>query len=134
MSLTQKLQTIKDAKAEMAGALSSAYGGMTALSDVVDNVKKAAKSVQETSSIAGAGSYEYYITQDMADFLSAADCYPNGSVASYTYGSYMSYVYRADRDFDLWGVQSELSTPYSSQHLILTIYNPGQAPWTPNRG
>ena len=134
MSLIQKLQAIKEAKAEMAGALSAAYGGGGTLSDVVANVKKAAANVQETSSIAGAGRYEYYITQNMADFLSVADYYPNGSLAKATYGSYVSYVYKADRDFDLWGLSSELSSPASNQHLILTVYDLGQPPWTTNKG
>ena len=134
MTLVQKLQMIKEAKDEIVKTLSASYGVSAALSDVVQNVKKATKNVEDLSSIIDADLYEYYIDQNMADFLSVADYYPNGSVVSATYGNYMSYVYKADRDFDLWGVQSELSTPYSSQHLILTIYNLGQLPWTTNQG
>lgn len=61
MTLVQKLQAIKEAKDEMVKALSASYGVSATLSDVVQNVKKATKTVEDLSSITDADLYEYYI-------------------------------------------------------------------------
>ena len=61
MTLVQKLQAIKEAKDEMVKALSASYGVSATLSDVVQNVKKATKTVEDLSSITDADLYEYCI-------------------------------------------------------------------------
>lgn len=134
-TLTQKLQLIKNAKTQMDAALSAAYGPGTVLSDLVENVKAAATQVEETSAAMGLERpTACYITPNMADFISADNYYPNGSVAKAQYGCYMSYVYRADRDFDIWGRPEDLSCSVSNQNLAMTVYRPGYQPYSANCG
>lgn len=66
----------------MDSALSAAYGSGAALSDLVENVKAAAAQVGETSAAIGTERpTAYYITPNMADFVSVDNWYPNGSLA-----------------------------------------------------
>lgn len=81
--------------------------------------------------------YANYITQDMAGFLCVdfPGYYPTGSLARSKYSNYVSYIYQAKEDFDIWGEQADLSTSSSQyQFKCMTIYDLGYMPYTSGKG
>ena len=163
-SITEKLQQIKIAKDLMVTALLSAGMENSHISAIANNVSSLVGLQKQTSALVDEISakadqisavaeeisakateafkksttayYANYITQDMADFLSVDEpgYYPNGSPSRAKFSNYVSYIYQAKEDFDIWGEQSDMSASSAYQYRVMTIYNKGVQPYTAGGG